>query len=223
MQLAGRPGGCTCCRCPSVQGQHSLHRSRVIVASKVDRWWWNWLPPVLARLGRRERKNNSAYQCFCPQRFCQQIPASPAHVLKLVTKSPLCTTQVLFSLPPLCWYSQQMRLYVPLKNRVFAAHHTLALPDMSSVVFQSHTIRGFIFLAQVPWAGESDVGGSDTSLLREAHCYRDTCLWVSVPGLWILTRPCLCPSYPTLCGFFFISSVVSEFSAVRSQRSLFCV
>lgn len=46
-------------------------------------------------------------------------------------------------------------------------------------------------------------------------------------GVWILTRPCLCPSYPSKCGFFFFFLVVKifllDFRLVSEIVSLYVV
>ena len=56
------------------------------------------------------------------------------------------------------------------------------------------------------------VRGSDPVFLVEDLYNRDYLLvcGCAYPGVWVLTIPCLCPSYPTCCGSFFVSLVVEK-------------
>ena len=43
-------------------------------------------------------------------------------------------------------------------GRVLVSHSPLALPNLSLAGFQSQALWGLVFLVQVPWPGEHDVG-----------------------------------------------------------------
>ena len=61
----------------------------------------------------KERGRNGANQYFCPWIKFQQIPALPAHSLKLVNVSPSHMTEVLFKLLPLHWNSERVQPLFP--------------------------------------------------------------------------------------------------------------
>lgn len=70
--------------------------------------------------------------------------------------------------------------------------HPLALPDISAASFQSQTLRGLVFLVQVPWIVEPDVGfRALTRLGGPPQLWYPSCLWVTALGVWVLTRQCL--------------------------------
>ena len=53
--------------------------------------------------------------------------------------------------------------------------------------------------------------GLDPLLLGENICNLVIFqLLVAYPGMWFLIIPCLCPSYPSPCGSFFISLVAED-------------
>ena len=97
---------------------------------------------------------------------------------------------------------------VSCKREVLASYSRSAALDISPTGFQSQMLWGLVFLVQIPWTGEPDVGlrlltcpGGPSQLGCPSH------LWIAMWGLWVLTRLHLCSS---LCGFFFISLVVEN-------------
>ena len=88
-----------------------------------------------------------------------------------------------------------------------------------------HRRRGFQL-----WAGENTGGGSATSsnilagkfygqksLAGHSPWGHNTTAYVvythtHLPGIWVLIIPCLCPSFLSHCGSFFISLIVCSFS-----------
>ena len=94
----------------------------------------------------------------------------------------------------------------PLKNRVSVSHTPPALPDISPTGFQTQILWVFIFPVQVSQAGEPDVELRPLApQWGPLWLWYPSCLWVAKPGVWVLIRPHLCPSYPSQWGLFFIS------------------
>ena len=63
-------------------------QGRVSGANKLDEKHQNWLLLASGHLCRMKSNKNSTKQLFCSQRNFLQIPAHPAHALKLVNKYP---------------------------------------------------------------------------------------------------------------------------------------
>ena len=99
----------------------------------------------------------------------------------------------------------------PFESGVFVSCCLLALPYASSVDPQSQTFWRLVFLVQYPWTKESSVGLRPRSPWEEPSQFQlSSCLWVTYPGVWVLTILFLCPSYPSHCGSFFILLAVKN-------------
>lgn len=93
-----------------------------------------------------------------------------------------------------CWFSKPLRLN---------AHD-----------FQSQMLWGLLLPVQISRVGLPPVGLEPLVPQGRALClWFPSGFWVTTLRVWVLTRPCLCPSYPSQSGFFFISfcSVVRAF------------
>lgn len=97
---------------------------------------------------------------------------------------------------------------MPFNSEVYISYCPLHFPDINPIASESDVME-----AHLPSAGPLDC---------RAHCGfwtscssgRASMVLIFFPlvgyhsGVWILTKPHLCPSYPFQCGFFFISLVV---------------
>ena len=87
-------------------------------------------------------------------------------------------------------------------------------PYANSTVFQSQVFWGLIFLVQDPGDAEPNVRLRPLSFCGETlQLWLSSFLCIAYLGMWVLTILCLSPSYPSLCGFVFISLGV---------KNLFC-
>ena len=102
-------------------------------------------------------------------------------------------------------------LCAPFMSVVSLSASPLGLPKASPAGLQNQTFWGSSSWHRTPQL-RSPMWGSDQSLLGENLCncnYSPICVLPSW-GLWVLTIPQLCPSYPSHCVFFFISLVVED-------------
>lgn len=84
---------------------------------------------------------------------------------------------------------------VPFKSRVSVSYSPPVLPDVSPVDFQSQMLWAMVFLVQVSQTGELNVGLTPLSFRRTSVVVISSHFWVARPGVWVLTRLHLCPSY----------------------------
>ena len=170
----------------------------------VDGEWQKCHLPVPGQLGgRREKqrktqnKPKEACQCFHPWRKLQQIPALPAHMLKVVSDSPSHMTQVLFKLWHLHWDWEQMSLCASPSRALLGSHSPWALPEVSPTVFQIQMLWGLIFQVQVHWDGELNLALRILTLQGHLWC---CCLIRGVGSDYTASLPLLPVSiWPFLC------------------------
>ena len=68
--------------------------------------------------------------------------------------------------------------------------------DVSPSGFQDETLWRLIFLLQVPQVGEFDIRlGPLIPQGGTPWLWYLFSLWITATGVWVLTSPCLCPSY----------------------------
>ena len=117
-------------------------------------------------------------------------------------------------------------LHESLKSGVSSlSYSSWAPPDVSPAGFQSQLLWALSFPVQAPQAGEPEMGPGPL-LIRGYLCGCVSLLFVGyLTGVWgrlVLTRPGLCVSYLSQCGFFLIPLGVENLwkivLVVSSQR-----
>lgn len=164
----------------------------------------------------------STCQCFCSWRKFLEIPAPPAHSLKLVNNSPSCTVQALFKLLPLCWISEWVSLCVcPLtvESQFLVGlwlsrdkpHSFSKLLQLSISDFQSQMLWQLIFPMQIPRIWDAQSGAWNPCFSgRTSSPVTSLRLVGYTLRAWVLARPHLCPSYPYQCGLHFTCLAMQE-------------
>ena len=102
-------------------------------------------------------------------------------------------------------------LHVPFKSGVSVSYSPSALPKMSPTGFQSQMFWGLISLMQDPQVGCPIWGSDPCSLGRISMVVIFLHLWITNPGMWILTISHLCPFYLSCYGSFFMSLAAENF------------
>lgn len=82
--------------------------------------------------------------------------------------------------------------------------------DISPVVFQNQMSQVIMFLVQASWTMGPDVGLGHPCSSGRASMVVISLLFVCCHARGVLTKPRLCLSYLSPCGFFFISFVVYD-------------
>ena len=138
----------------------------------------------------------------------QLPPASPGGSLRSASESDSGSFQTTASALGLgAWEI----LCVPFKCGVFVSYRPLALPNISPTGFQSQMFWRLVFLMQDPWVGDPNVGLGHIAPWKGPLwlCY-SSCLWVTDPGVWVLTVPHYWHFCSSHCGSFFMSLVVEN-------------
>ena len=84
-------------------------------------------------------------------------------------------------------------------SRILVSYNFLALLSVACWLSKPDILEAQL-LGQDPRAGMHDANFLVHDIL--------SCLWVTAPGVCVLTRLCLCPSYLSQCVFFLISLIV---------------
>ena len=136
--------------------------------------------------------NHCSHQWLCFQGDLQLLPASPGGSPKLSS----CVLPRLFSVLSLgsCGI-----LYTPFKSEVSIFQNTLAFLMVSPSGLQSQIFWVLIFQYRPPGWGAQCGGQTPCFLWRTSAVSLSSHLWVTHPGIWILTIPSLHPPYPS-CG-----------------------
>ena len=117
-------------------------------------------------------------------------------------------TQTPFKLLPLCWVSEDVR-----SAMLFLRVKSLLLPSKQAMLtFKARKFWGLIW-CRTPELGSwgANIGLKFLAPWGGSFAILIICLFVGcLPQNVVLSLPCLCCSYPSCCGSFFISLVVEN-------------